>query len=102
MSAVPRRSEAPRARAPHRRPRPACAARSERHAASPASWAFARSTCGLTVPGLVGDAALAQFVFLHLAALGAGQFADEFEIARHREIGQARLAERDQLGFVER
>ena len=39
------------------------------------SWALARSACGLAVPGFVGHAALAQFVFLHLAALGARQLA---------------------------
>src|SRR5215472_4902316 len=53
------------------------------------------------VPCLLGDAALAQFVLLHLTALGGRQPAYEFEISRNREIGEARLAKRNQLGFCE-
>src|SRR5262249_7804796 len=55
----------------------------------------------LAVPGLLGNAALAQLVLLHLSAFGGWQLADEFEIARNRKIGQARFAKRNQLGFRE-
>jgi len=56
---------------------------------------------GLAVPSPVGNAAVAQLVLLHLSAFGARQLAHEFEISRNGEIGQARFAKRNQLGFCE-
>src|SRR5215831_11881208 len=44
-------------------------------------------TGGLAVPRRLSNAALAQFVFLHLTALGGRQLTHEFEISRDREIG---------------
>jgi len=41
----------------------------------------------LPVPCLLGDAALAQLVLLHLSAFGGRQLAHEFQISRNREIG---------------
>src|SRR5262245_19536636 len=55
----------------------------------------------LAVPRPVGNAALAQFILLHLTALGGWQRVHELEISRHREIGQARLAKGNQLSFRE-
>src|SRR5579863_5771532 len=37
----------------------------------------------LPIPGLRGDAAVAELVFLHLAVLGCRQFVDEFDETRH-------------------
>src|SRR5215475_14721467 len=56
---------------------------------------------GLAVPGPLGNTALAQFILLHLTAFSRRQLAHEFEISRNREIGQARFAKRNQLGFRE-
>ncbi len=56
---------------------------------------------GLAIPRPLGNAALAQFVFLHFTAFGNRQFAYEFQISRNREIGQARFAKRNQLSFGE-
>src|SRR5260370_36286983 len=56
---------------------------------------------GLAVPRALGNAALAQFVLLHLTAFGSWQRAHEFEISRNRERRYARFAKRSQLGFRE-
>ena len=56
---------------------------------------------GLAIPRPLGNAALAQFVFLHFTAFGNRQFAYEFQISRNREIGQTRFAKRNQLSFGE-
>src|SRR5262249_17691583 len=56
---------------------------------------------GRAVPGPLGNTALALFILLHLSAFGGRQLAHEFEISRNREIRQARLAKRNQLGFRE-
>src|SRR3569833_4138179 len=56
------------------------------------SGAFELVAGGLAVPGGGADAAFAELVFLHLAVLGRGQCGDEFDIARHGEIRQQRLA----------
>src|SRR5262249_36056831 len=56
---------------------------------------------GLAVPRLLGNAALAQFVLFPLTAVGGRQPGDESESSRNREIGEARLAKRNHLGFCE-
>src|SRR5262249_25808818 len=55
----------------------------------------------LAVPRSLGNAALAQFILLHLTALGGRQLVHKLEISRDREIGQARLAKGNQLSFRE-
>src|SRR6266568_6503217 len=81
---------------------------SERTCRSDRNWRLSRTGMSrallmgrLAVPRPLGNAALAQFILLHLTALGGRQLVHELEISRDREIGQARLAKGNQLSFRE-